>query len=35
MFFFDLESTDGSTYRDGIMELAAKVIGVPNSVVLT
>ena len=35
MFFFDLESTGGSTYSDCIMELAAKVICVPNSVVLT
>jgi len=34
MFFFDLESTGGSTYSDCIMELAAKIIGVPNSVVL-
>ena len=34
MFFFDLESTGGSTYSNCIMELAAKVIGIPNSVVL-
>jgi len=31
---FEFESTGGSTYSDCIMELAANIIGVPNSVVL-
>ena len=35
MFFFDLESTGGSMYTDHIMEMAAKVVGVPNSVDIT
>ena len=32
LIFYDCEATGGSIYNDNIVEIAAKVIGVPNSV---